>query len=371
MSTAEFHELEIASVRAQSDVAVSLSFLVPEALIESYRFVPGQYLTLRATIDGQDVRRSYSICSALPKAVIKQSRGEQTAESMLLEVGIKSVPGGLFSNYAMGLVAGDKVQVMTPQGRFTAAIGGRHRYLLLAVGSGITPCLSIARSVLEGEPESQITLVYGNRTSSTMMFKDDIHALKDRYIERFRLLNIMSAEQQEAVLLNGRIDQEKINALTDQNVLAPQKYDACYICGPQQMMEQTSAALEAQGVDKERIHIELFVTDATRVPPPAQSTPPGPESGIAVTVMIDGVERLISVDPATDTVLSAAQRAGLDLPFSCAGGMCCTCRCKVKAGTTAMDMNYSLAEWEIEAGYTLACQTRPVDSPVVLDFDAT
>ena len=368
MSSAEFHELEIASVRPQSDVAVSLSFFVPRDLQAKYRFIPGQYLTLRASIEGQDVRRSYSICSAV----------QQSSDPMLLEVGIKAVPGGLFSNYAMSLVAGDKVRVMIPQGRFTAAIGGRHRYLLLAVGSGITPCLSIARSVLEGESDSRITLVYGNRTSTEMMFRDDIHALKDHFMDRFRLLNIMSAEQQEATVLNGRIDQEKINALIDRGLLIPDRYDACYICGPQQMMEQTSAALEARGVQKERIHTELFVADGAaadtaRVPQRKQSTTPDAEdgSGISVTVMIDGSQRQITVNPATDTVLSAAQRAGLDLPFSCAGGMCCTCRCKVKSGNTAMDMNYSLAEWEVEAGYTLACQTRPVDCPVTLDFDAT
>jgi ring-1,2-phenylacetyl-CoA epoxidase subunit PaaE len=360
MSIAEFHELTIESVRPQSDFAVSLAFAVPEHLAEQYRFTPGQYLTLRATIDGEDVRRSYSICSAV------QQEG-------VLEVGIKAVPGGAFSNYAMQLGAGDTLQVMTPQGRFVAEPGGTHLYLLLAVGSGITPCLSIARSVLAAEPDSRVTLVYGNRNSTAMMFRDEIHALKDRHIERFRLVNIMSGEQQEAELLNGRIDAEKINQLTQHQLLQPHVYDGCYICGPQQMMEQTSAALEALGVEKSRIHIELFVTDSTRVPAPRPAVQPAVDDGdgIEVTVVLDGVQRQIVVNPAADTVLSAAQRAGLDLPFSCAGGMCCTCRCKVKSGTTSMDTNYSLAEWEIEAGYTLACQTRPVDSPVTLDFDAT
>lgn len=362
MSSAQFHDLRIASVRRQSDIAVSISFAIPEALRESYQFIPGQYLTLRAAIDGQDVRRSYSICSAA-----------QQAEC--LEVGIKAVPGGLFSNHAMTLSVGDEVQVMAPQGRFIAPLGGTHRYLLLAVGSGITPCLSIARSVLTAEPDSRITLVYGNRSSAGIMFKDDIHALKDSHLERFRLINIMSAERQEAELLNGRIDNEKIKALTESDLLSPQRYDGCYICGPQQMMEQASAALEELGVKRERIHTELFVADGATAPPvqraqPADSSDSAPGSGIPVTVVLDGVQREIEVNPATDTVLSAAQRAGLDLPFSCAGGMCCTCRCKVQSGETAMDMNYSLAEWEIEAGYTLACQTRPVGAAVTLDFDA-
>ena len=362
MASAQFHDLRIASVRPQSDIAVSISFAIPDALRENFQFTPGQYLTLRADIDGKDVRRSYSICSAV----------QQTEQ---LEVGIKSVPGGLFSNHAMTLSAGDHVQVMAPQGRFTAPLGGTHRYLLLAVGSGITPCLSIARSVLAAEPESRITLVYGNRSSGSMMFKDDIHALKDRYLQRFRLINIMSAERQEAELLNGRIDEEKINALTDSELLSPQRYDGCYICGPQQMMEQASATLASLGVDREQIHTELFVADGAS-PSPVQrrqaadsaNSPTG--AGILVTVMMDGVQRQIEVNPATDTVLSAAQRAGLDLPFSCAGGMCCTCRCKVQSGEIAMDMNYSLAEWEVEAGYTLACQTRPVGTAVTLDFDA-
>jgi len=319
MSTAEFHELEIASVRPQSDVAVSLCFSVPEELIESYRFIPGQYLTLRATVDGQDIRRSYSICSAIQRNPEQTRERHLTQSATSLEVGIKSVPGGLFSNYAMSLRAGDTVKVMTPQGRFNAVIGGEHRYLLLAVGSGITPCLSIAKSVLDGEPDSRITLVYGNRTSATMMFKDDIHALKDHYIERFRLINIMSAEQQEADVLNGRIDEQKIDMLTDRGVLAPQQYDACYICGPQQMMTQTAAALETLGVDKDRIFTELFVADASNastseapkhvLPESGEAANQGSkeDSGIAVTVMIDGVRREIVVNPATDTVLSAAK----------------------------------------------------------------
>jgi len=359
MATAEFHELTIAAVRAQSEVAVSLAFSVSPQQQAHYRFIPGQYLTLRATIDGQDVRRSYSICSAVQ-------------QSDLLEVGIKSVPDGVFSNYAMGLIAGDKLQVMSPQGRFTAEVGGRHQYLLIAVGSGITPCLSIARSVLQGEPHSRITLIYGNRSSATMMFREDIHALKDHYIERFRLINVMSGEKQEAAILNGRIDQQKIVALSDLGMLAAHEYDGCYICGPQQMMEQSSSALGSLGVDKARIHIELFAADGAKVVRRSPQTVREPDdSGIAVSLLHDGVQHEINVNPDTDTVLTAAQRAGLDLPFSCAGGMCSTCRCKVISGKTSMDMNYSLAEWELEAGYTLACQTRPVEDPVALDFDAS
>ena len=362
MSTAEFHELTIASVQPQSEGAVSLAFSLPPKLQAVYRFTAGQYLTLRADIDGEDVRRSYSICSAV----------QQTD---LLEVGIRSVPDGVFSNYAMGLSAGDEVRVMTPQGRFTAELGGVHRYLLLAVGSGITPCLSIAKSVLQGEPDSRITLVYGNRTSATMMFRDDILALKDSYIERFRLINVMSGEKQEAAVLNGRIDEQKLIGLSELGMLSAEKYDGCYICGPQQMMAQTSSALEALGVDKKRIHIELFATAGSKARPGTSSRRPAADNeddtGIAVSLLHDGVKREIKVNPDTDTVLTAAQRAGLDLPFSCAGGMCSTCRCKVVSGQTLMDINYSLAEWEIEAGYTLACQTRPVAEPVELDFDAS
>ncbi len=349
MAKPEFHELTIAAVRPLTDESVAVSFNVPAELATSYKFVPGQYLTLRTTIDGEDVRRSYSICSA---------KGEN------LEVGIKHLPGGLFSTYAQSLNAGDSLQVMTPQGNFKAEIGGRHQYVLIAAGSGITPCLSIARSVLEHEPESLVTLVYGNRTTSSIMFRQELNDLKDVHTTRFVCVNELSRERQDAECLNGRIDGGKITALSEQKLLNLSHCDGVYICGPSAMVEEVKGVL-GDGVT---VHTELFTTgsafDNKKVSDTVTDT-----DAVPVKIIIDGAEREVMVNPQAETVLAAAQKAGLDLPFSCAGGMCCTCRCKVVNGQTAMDMNFSLADWEVEAGFTLACQTRPLDNAVLLDFD--
>jgi len=315
-----FQELKIVDVRPQSELAVSLVFAVDPVQRARFAFKPGQYLTLRSSIDGADIRRSYSICSAL------HNHGE-------IEVGIKQVPEGTFSTFARTLGVGDTLQVMPPQGRFCVDIGGRHHYLLIASGSGITPCLSIARSVLHAELDSSISLVYGNRNMASMMFRHELQALKDRYTERLQLLLLFSAENQGADILNGRIDRNKIEALIDDSLINP------------------SAANQTN-------------TQADR-----QSSY-GSESVLAV-INLDGVRHEFSMDSSSETVLTAAQRNGLDLPFSCAGGMCCTCRCKVLNGQVALDANYSLADWEIDSGFTLACQARPKSSVVELDFDAS
>ena len=354
MASPRFHDLTISSIRAQSSNGVALTFDIPDQLQDHFQFIPGQYLTLRAKVLGEDIRRSYSICSA---SIDRE-----------LEVGIKQVEGGKFSNYAAELVVGDKVQVMTPQGRFTAKLGGAHDYLLLAAGSGITPCLSIAKSVLAVETESIVTLVYGNTRMQTMMFRDDINALKDRYTERFQVVHVLSQEQQGLDFLNGRLDGAMIGALVDRKLIEPSCYDAIYNCGPQQMIEACRGELEKSVCDKSSIKFELFTTDGNKRPI-VQNNNPTSEEGTKVKIILDGVEKTLVVDGTVETVLAAAQRQGLDLPFSCAGGMCCTCRCKVVSGQSSMDVNYSLQNWEIEAGFTLACQTRPQGDGVTLDFD--
>lgn len=354
-----FNLLTINKIRSQPD-GVALSFSVPDELGPLYQFVPGQYLTLRAEIDGDDIRRSYSICS---------SRNSEN-----LEVGIKRVEGGLFSNYAAELKVGDSLHVMTPEGRFTAEIGGTHNYLLIAAGSGITPCLSIAKSVLTEEPDSRITLLYGNRNTQSIMFREDIDNLKNQYTDRFMHTHILSAENQDASSLNGHINDEKLQHFNCTGVINLNSYDAIYLCGPQAMIENCTSSLVALGYNKKNIKFELFNTGkvdtaqktASRT---RKSTRSKASTGRHVTIILDGAEREITVSD--ETILNAAQNAGLDLPFSCAGGMCCTCRCKVASGKTAMDLNFSLADWEVEAGYTLACQTRPESDDVILDFDAT
>ena len=347
-----FHELTVSRVRPQTADGVAVAFDVPDDLTETFRFRPGQYVTLRAEIDGEDVRRSYSICAA-------DHAGH-------LEVGIKRVEGGAFSSFAQALKPGDRVEVMPPQGRFTAAIGGRHDYLLVAAGSGITPCLSIASSVLHGEPDSTVTLVYGNRSAATVMFREEVDGLKDRYPARFRLFHVTSREQQDVGFLNGRVDGERIRALAERGLIDPQAFDAAYLCGPEAMIEEVAAALRELGMAEDAVRFELFTTAGAKPPPVRREAV---AEGATIGIVIDGSRKSVAID-GTQTVLSAAQSAGLDLPFSCAGGMCCTCRCLVTEGEAAMDVNYSLEDWEVEAGFTLACQARPKTETLVVDFDA-
>lgn len=359
MAAPRFHELTIGAIRRETTDALAVTFDIPDALQASYRFVPGQYVTLRTRLDGEDVRRSYSICSPLG------SKG--------LAVGIKCIPNGRFSVFAMDLNVGDRLEVMTPQGRFLAPIGGNHHYLLLAAGSGITPMMSIVTSVLQGEPESQVTLLYANRTSDSIMFRGVLDTLKDRYMTRFTLVHFMDEETQDVDLLNGRLDRKKLEKLASSGVIAPALDDGIYICGPQPMIEEASVTMRGMGVDSDKIHFELFTPPGG--PPPIASASAAVRQaaagGVSVEVQLDGSRRQFRIERADDTVLKAAKRAGLDLPYSCAGGMCCTCRCKVIEGTSEMILNYSLQPWEIEAGFTLACQTRPTSEKLVLDFDAT
>jgi len=362
MAAPRFHELEIAAVRLETPDAVAITFAIPEERRDAFAFLPGQYLTLRADIGGEDMRRSYSICSPL---------GETDRRT----VGVKHIENGRFSGFAQTLKKGDRIQVMSPQGRFTAQIGGHHDYLLLAAGSGITPCLSIAKSVLAGEPNSTVTLLYANRNSSSVMFRDDLNDLKDRYTTRFTLLHVMDEEVQDVEIMNGRLDATKLETLASHGLIDPAKADAIFICGPEPMIRSASTAMAAMGVSEDRIKFELFTPAPGSAPAPAPKPkaangkgPNGP--GASVDIILDGARRTIQVDAATDTVLTAAQKAGMDLPFSCAGGMCCTCRCKIIEGTATMDENFSLEPWEIAAGFTLSCQARPDTDKLVLDFDA-
>ena len=362
MAAPRFHTLEIAAVRNETPDAVAISFAIPEDLSDAFAFVPGQYLTLRAEIGGEDMRRSYSICSPLSET------GRRT-------VGVKRIEDGRFSSFAQTLKAGDRIEVMPPQGRFTAEIGGDHDYLLLAAGSGITPCLSIAKSVLAGEPDSTVTLLYANRNSASVMFRDDLNDLKDRYTTRFTLLHVMDEEVQDVEIMNGRLDAEKLETLANLRVIDPKAADAIYICGPEPMIRSASSALANLGVDADRIKFELFTPAPGSTPRPAPAKANGAavngaRHGASVEIILDGARRTIEVDAGQDTVLTAAMKAGLDLPYSCAGGMCCTCRCKIVEGAATMDENFSLEPWEIEAGFTLSCQARPDTDRLVLDFDA-
>lgn len=354
----QFHELSISDITRETPDSVCVAFDVPEALREAFRFHPGQHLTLRATIGGEDVRRSYSICSGL-----KEDR---------LRVGVKKVDGGVFSAFVNDkLDKGDVIQVMPPQGRFAIEVTDEaaHDYLMVAAGSGITPVLSMIRSILEGEPLSEVTLVYGNRETASIMFREEIEDLKDRFLNRFRTVHILSRETQDVPLFNGRIDAERLGKLASAGLIQPQAADGIFICGPGELIDEAAEALANLGADRARIHFERFTTDGQ----PRQASAAAREAaekGVTVEVILDGVSKNFAYDDSSKKVVEAAAAKGIDLPYSCAGGMCATCRCKIVEGSADMDANYSLEPWETEAGYVLACQARPTSEKLVLDFDA-
>jgi ring-1,2-phenylacetyl-CoA epoxidase subunit PaaE len=347
-----FHELTIRDVRPETAGAVAITFDVPDAAAADFAWQPGQYLTLRDTVDGQDVRRSYSIASLPGKP---------------LTVGVKRLEGGVFSPHCQGLKPGDSLQVMPPEGRFTPR--GEDRLVLIASGSGITPMVSIAADALARGAE--VTLIYGNRSHDTIMFRDTLDGLKDRYLDRFTLIHILSRETQDVALLNGRITGDKIAALGRAGAVDLDGAEGIYLCGPGDMIDDVAATLEGQGIARERLHTERFFQDgeAPRKPRSAEAEAAA-EAGVSVEVVLDGSRRSFSVQAEDESVLEAAERQGLELPYSCRGGMCCTCRCKVTEGSAEMAVNYSLEPWELEAGFTLACQSRPTSERLVLDFDA-
>lgn len=357
-NTPRFHTLEVADVQQDTTESVILSFQIPLELKEHYSFTPGQYLTLRSTIDGQDIRRSYSICSPLSSAH--------------LSVGVKRIEDGQFSSYAQTIKKGDQLSVMTPQGRFTAPIGGLHNYLLLAAGSGVTPILSIASSVLENEPDSVVTLCYANRNTESVMFRKQFDNLKDTYMTRFLLTHVMDEESQDVELFNGRLDSEKLETMAIRGLITPTAYDAIYICGPQPMIEAVSAALLELGAKESQIRFELF-TPSTPLRTAGEGNKNELDSGnsvrAVVEIVLDGSRRSFNMRD-NESLLDAASRAGLDIPYSCANGMCATCRCKLSEGAGNMSQNFSLDPWELEAGFVLACQLQPTSEKVVLDFDA-
>ncbi len=354
-----FHDLTVTGIERQTPDAVAIAFAVPDDLRDAFRFRPGQYLTLAAKVDGEDVRRSYSICSA--------------PSDPHLRVGVKKVADGRFSRFVNEVLSvGDTIRVMPPEGRFTSLAGERHDYLLIASGSGITPMLSIARTVLGHEPESTVTLVYGNRSTDTIMFREELQDLKDRHMRRFSLVNMLSREKQDFDLLNGRIDGKKIAHMADLGLIDPLGSDGVFLCGPGEMIDDVSETLKAYGVDPDRIRYERFTPagEAPRPRAPSDAAQKAVADGVAIEVVLDGVRREFPMGEGAATVLDAAHKAGLELPYSCAGGMCCTCRCRVVEGQSEMAVNFSLEPWEIEAGFTLACQTRPLSDKLVLDFDA-
>lgn len=349
---AGFHTLVVADVQRLTDDAVAVTFDVPEDLRDVFAFEAGQSLTLRRTIDGVEHRRTYSICAPV---------GSRP------RIGVREIPGGLFSSWLVHQVQpGDRVDVQPPSGSFRAdpATGGRH--LCIAAGSGITPMLSIAASVL-ANPDTRLTLLYGNRTTTSVMFAEELADLKDAHHGRFDLVHVLSREPRDVELFSGRLDADRLRQLL--TVLVPvAEMDHVWLCGPFGMLSDAREVLAELGVPAERVHFELFYVDE---PPPQLRHPDRVVEGVTseVTVVLDGRTTTTPM-PRNQTILDSAQAIRSDLPFACKGGVCGTCRARVCDGEVDMVRNYALEPHEVERDFVLTCQTFPVSPEVTVDYDA-
>jgi ring-1,2-phenylacetyl-CoA epoxidase subunit PaaE len=354
--TPKFHTLAIADLRKETDDTVSIAFSIPESLRSDYSYKSGQYLTLKALINGEDIRRSYSLCSS-PK-------------ENEWRVAIKQVEGGKFSSFANNeLKTGMELEVMTPAGNFLLQPDKNHKktYLLVAAGSGITPILSIMKTVLAEEPESDIVLIYGNRGFSSIIFREEVEGLKNSYMDRLRVLHVLSRESLGNPLQKGRIDSEKVEKIIE--LYLNDTVDEAYICGPEEMIRAVQTGLEAKGVAKEKIHFELFTSPNAAKKESIELPKNSPKIVAEVTIILDGDELDIALDSTGKNILDAAQEAGADLPFACKGGVCCTCKAKIIEGTASMDVNYALEPDEVAAGYILTCQSHPTSERLIISFD--
>lgn len=354
-----FHSLRVKDIRRETNDCVSVLFDVPAELNQAFLFVQGQSLTLKTIINNEEVRRSYSICSS--------------PYDNQLRVAIKKVEGGLFSTFANSdLKPGDVLEIMQPSGRFYTPLNpaNKKHYVAFAAGSGITPVLSLIKTTLQAEPQSDFTLVYGNRSRSSIIFFEELEALKNRYMQRFNLVHILSRERTDADLNFGRITGDKLQELS--GLIDYSTVDEFFLCGPEEMIFCTKEFLEACGIDKKKIHFELFTTQGQKV---AVSPNPGSSTGdlsanCNITIILDGRSITFNQPLGSDTtILDAALKQRADLPYACKGGMCCTCKAKLIEGEVNMDVHWGLEEDEINEGFILTCQSHPKTEKVIIDFD--
>jgi ring-1,2-phenylacetyl-CoA epoxidase subunit PaaE len=353
-----FYKLRVAEIVAETDEANSIRFDVPEELTESFRFKAGQHLSVRAEIGGEEVRRNYSLCVAPDEGQLK--------------VTVKRIAGGVFSNWVGdSLKAGDTLDVMCPHGSFTVEFdsAAKRRYVAFAGGSGITPVMSLIKTAMKVEPNSRFTLLYGNRDSNSVIFLEQLAALKDRYLGRFELYHFLSDEEGDVELFNGMLDRETCDEAIDHLVDEVKAVDAWFICGPGPMMDSAEAALTDRGVVKDRIHIERFLAGRPSAALAAQMAQLQEKAaGLTFSVTLDGRTRKVEFTEAN--ILDSVREAGLPAPFACKAGVCATCRAKVTKGKVEMAARYGLTDEEIAAGYALTCQSVPVGEGVAVDYDA-
>lgn len=358
MSALRFYELTVADVRPETADCVSVALHVPDELKETFAFTPGQYLTFKIGLAGQEIRRSYSICAA-----------PQDGE---LRVAIKAVKGGKFSTLANTMLKkGDVLEVMPPLGKFTPKGLGK-QYLCIAAGSGITPMMSIIKDVLQREADSHVTLIYGNRNRNTIIFREEIEGLKNQYMQRLRVYHVLSREVMDVPLFNGRIDAAKCEQFCDR-LIDLKRIDEAFLCGPEEMIISAREKLIELGMPVSAVHLELFSSPDQ---PKAQhqkwkeehAADEGPTS--KVSIRLDGVTFDLDLSYSGDNILDAALAHGADLPYACKGGVCSTCRAKIVEGEVEMEVNYALEADEVAKGYVLTCQSHPKTARVVVDFDA-
>jgi ring-1,2-phenylacetyl-CoA epoxidase subunit PaaE len=353
-----FYPLHVAEIVPETADANSIRFEVPPDLAEAYRFRAGQHLALRAQINGEEVRRNYSLCTAPDEGA--------------LIVTVKRIAGGVFSNWvAENMRPGDALDVMTPHGSFTCDFdpGSKRRYVGFAGGSGITPIMSLVRTALKTEPKSRFTLLYGNRDSASVIFLEALAQLKDRYLDRFELYHFLAEEEGDVELFNGMLDQATCSGAVDRLVGDPAAVDQWFICGPGPMMDAAESALLDKGVEKSRIHIERFTAGRPSAALAAEMAELQTQAqGVSVAITLDGRTRRVPFTAAN--ILDSARAAGLPAPFACKAGVCATCRAKVTGGRVEMGARYGLTEEEVAAGYVLTCQSVPLGDGVAVDYDA-
>lgn len=356
---ARFHDLEVTDIRKTIRDAIVVTLKPQNGSAEAFDFVPGQYLTFRQDIDGQELRRSYSICSG--------------AEDGTLQVGIKKVRGGAFSSWANEtLQVGDHLQAMTPMGRFRADLppGHEHHYLAFAGGSGITPILSILKTTLARDPSARVTLVYANRNVSSIMFREEIEDLKNLYLGRFSVIHVLESDAQEVELFTGRVTEAKCAELFTRWIDIG-SVDLSLICGPEPMMLGIAAALRKAGLHDDQIRFELFAAaQPGRLPRPADAAGPDAQDAeqIEAQITLDGATRTIRFDR-TVSLLDGALQNVIDAPFACKAGVCSTCKCRIIEGDVEMRTNHALEDYEVEKGFVLSCQSYAVSDRLVVDYD--
>jgi ring-1,2-phenylacetyl-CoA epoxidase subunit PaaE len=354
----QFHPLTVERVDHETRDSLRIALGVPDEFAAEYTFLPGQHLPFQVAVDGRKLRRTYSICSG--------------SDERPLEIGVRIQPGGQFSEYAaQHLKAGDALEAMPPFGQFHASPDPRNvkDYVAFASGSGITPILSMIKSLLAVEEQSRFVLFYGNRQQATTMFIEDLYALKNRFPERLQLHFVFSREEQEFPIASGRLDHDKVRELY-QHFCAGMSPAEAYVCGPDSMIRNVSAALAELGFDPAKVHAERFGVPRRSVTSPAPVARKAADHA-SITVIMDGHRKSFDMERDDDNIVDAAADHGIELPFSCKGGVCATCRCYLREGEVTMASNYGLEPWEVEAGYVLACQSRPVSDTVTLDYDKT